>query len=54
MKIASKMIIGSGMPISHSNNPRPNPMTILLGVQVPVINADCPGKFRHASLPGSQ
>jgi hypothetical protein len=27
MKIASKMMIGSGMPSSQSNNPRPNPMT---------------------------
>jgi hypothetical protein len=27
MKIASKMMIGNGMPINQSNNPRPNPMT---------------------------
>jgi hypothetical protein len=27
MKIASKMMIGSGMPINQSNKPRPNPMT---------------------------
>jgi hypothetical protein len=26
MKIASKMMIGSGMPINQSNNPRPNPI----------------------------
>jgi hypothetical protein len=28
MKIASKMMIGSGIPISQSNNPRPNPILL--------------------------
>jgi hypothetical protein len=28
MKIASKMIIGNGIPTSQSNNPRPKPMAV--------------------------
>jgi len=28
MKIASKMMIGSGIPNSQSNNPRPKPMVV--------------------------
>jgi hypothetical protein len=27
MKIANRMMIGNGMPINQSSNPRPNPMT---------------------------
>jgi hypothetical protein len=28
MKIASKTMIGNGIPISQSNNPRPKPMAV--------------------------
>jgi hypothetical protein len=34
MKIASKMMIGSGIPISQSNSPRPNPMASSEGLFV--------------------
>jgi len=47
MKIASKMMIGSGMPISQSNNTRPNPMMFLLSFRL--VNAEETAPFRCAS-----
>jgi hypothetical protein len=47
MKIANRMMIGSGIPISQSSNPRPNPMTNLPDLFVGLFNAAMRREFHR-------
>ena len=60
MKIASKIIIGSGIPSNQSNSPRPNPMahssrnSVVVTMSTPSCPSSSAGKYCRTTVVGTK